>query len=368
MSETNAKQRILAALSHKEPERTPFAWGFGATPEMSVILESFCAKKGISWNKLRDVSGDITGVGPDYTGKLPPDGNTFTGIWGIKLKKMNYGGGEYQEFIDFPLAGFERPEQLDKYPWPDPLAYDYRNFRSKLLSDPFVKEKAINMYSGNPFEIYCWMTGLEEALVNTIANPELVKCALSHITGFFVKKLELCMREAGDLIDIIFTADDLGSQNGLLISREAYREILQPFHRKLASCAKESNPHVKVMLHSDGAVFDIIPDLIDAGIDIHEAVQTDAAGMEPERLKSAYGDKICFHGAISVQSLLPYSDAKKVREECVRLVKILGKNGGYIPAPSHAIQTGTPPENVLAMMEGVLGRERFEKYLSISKI
>lgn len=368
MNDMNAKQRILTALSHREAELTPFAWGFGPTPEMGVILEKYCLEKGLSWKKLREMSGDITGVGPDYIGKMPPDGNTFTGIWGIKLKSMNYGGGEYQEFTDFPLAGFENPERLEKYPWPDPLAYDYGNFRAKLAANPIVSEKAVNMYSGNPFEIYCWMTGLEEALVNTIVNPELVKCALDHITGFFEKKLECCMKEAGDLIDIVFLADDLGSQNGLLISRESYRDILQPFHRRLADCAKKSNPRVKVMFHSDGAVFDIIPDLIDAGIDIHEAVQTDAGGMEPERLKTAYGDKLCFHGAISVQSLLPWGDARKVREESSRLVKILGKNGGYIPAPSHAIQTGTPPENVFAMMEGVLGKERFEEYMSRSKI
>ncbi|MFA6291332.1 MAG: hypothetical protein WC637_06085, partial [Victivallales bacterium] len=240
MSESNAKQRVLTAFSHRESELTPFGWGFGATPEMGVVLDKFCAEKGISWKKLREVSGDITGAGPDYIGVMPPDGNTFTGLWGIKLKKINYGGGEYQEFVDFPLAGFESPEQLDKYPWPDPLAYDYGNFRAKLLANPLVKEKAVNMSSGNPFEIYCWMTGLEEALVNTITNPELVKCALAHITGFFEKRMELSMKEAGDLIDIVFIADDLGSQNGLLISRESYGEILQPFHRKLASCATRS--------------------------------------------------------------------------------------------------------------------------------
>ncbi|MFZ2657696.1 MAG: uroporphyrinogen decarboxylase family protein [Victivallales bacterium] len=364
----NAKERILTTLSHREPELAPFAWGFGPTREMSAVLEKFCTGKGISWKKLRELSGDITGVGPGYTGKMPPGGNTSTDLWGIKRKKMNYGGGEYEEFTDFPLAGFESTGQLDRYPWPDPLAYDYGNFRQNLLSNPLVKEKAVNLSSGNPFEIYCWMTGLEDALVNTIVNPGLVKCALEHITGFFEKKLELCMKEAGDLIDIVFIADDLGSQNGLLISRESYREIIQPFHRRLTSCAKKSNPRVKVMFHSDGAVFDILPDLMDAGIDIHEAVQTDAAGMEPERLKSAYGDRLCFHGAISVQSLLPHGDARTVRDESARLVKVLGKNGGYIPAPSHAVQIGTPPENVFAMMEGVLGKERFEEYLKLSEI
>ncbi len=365
MSEIKGKQRVLSALSHKEPENIPFAWGFGATPEMGLVLEKFCAAKGINWKKLQEISGDIINIGPDCINNTSPDkdGN----IWGINIKKMNYGKGEYEEFVDFPLAGTEQQEILDNYPWPDPLSFDHGNFKSKLLANPHVYEKAVCLPGGNPFEIYCWMTGLEEAFINTLVNPELVKCALAHITGFFEKKLEFSMKEAGELIDIVFMADDLGSQNGLLMSRDSYCEIIQPFHRKLADCAKRINPNVKIMFHSDGAVFDILPDLIDAGIDIHEAVQTDAAGMDPERLKSTYGDKLCFHGAISVQALLPYSNAAKVQEESERLVKILGRNGGYIPAPAHAIQTGTPPENVFAMMEGVLGKERFEKYLSLSK-
>jgi uroporphyrinogen decarboxylase len=137
--------------------------------------------------------------------------------------------------------------------------------------------------------------------------------------------------------------------------------MLQPYHRRLAGVVHELAPEARVMFHSDGAVFDVLPDLIDAGIDVLEAVQTDAAGMDPHRLKQTFGSRIGFHGGISVQALLPRADAETVEAECRRLVDVFGRGGGYVAAPSHAIQVGTPPENVLAMLRGVLGRDRYER-------
>lgn len=172
----------------------------------------------------------------------------------------------------------------------------------------------------------------------------------------------------GERVDLVFMADDLGGQNGLLMSLDTYRAVIKPFHRRLAACVKAHAPNAKCMHHSDGAVFDVLPDLIDAGVEVLEAVQTDAVGMEPERLKQTFGDRLSFHGAISVQQLLPHSDADTVRDECRRLVKVLGEGGGYIAAPAHAIQVGTPPENVLAMLEGVLGEDDYRQALEQARI
>jgi len=101
-------------------------------------------------------------------------------------------------------------------------------------------------------------------------------------------------------------------------------------------------PDLQALFHTDGEVFDILPDLIDAGVDCQEAVQTDAAGMDPVRLKEAYGDRLSFLGGIPVQSLLPRGDVATVRRETRRLCEVLGRNSGYIAAPTYAIQAGTP--------------------------
>ena len=207
------------------------------------------------------------------------------------------------------------------------------------------------------------MTGLEEALVNLATAPELVRAALGHIGGFMVERLRRNLEEIGDLIDIVFMADDLGGQRGLLLSRRSYCEVIQPVHAAIAETVRTLAPPAVVMHHSDGAVFDILPDLLDAGVQVLEAVQTDAAGMEPERLKQTYGDRLAFHGAISVQQLLPHGTTAEVEAECRRLVAVLGRNGGYIAAPAHAIQLGTPPENVFAMLRAILGDADYHEAL-----
>ncbi len=122
------------------------------------------------------------------------------------------------------------------------------------------------------------------------------------------------------------------------------------------------------MYHSDGAVFDILPDLMEAGVEVLEAVQTDADGMAPERLKAAYGDRLAFHGGIAVQSLLPNADEATVFAECRNLIDVFGEGGGYIAAPTHAIQMGTPPENVLAMLRAVLGEADYEAAVTKARL
>jgi uroporphyrinogen decarboxylase len=144
------------------------------------------------------------------------------------------------------------------------------------------------------------------------------------------------------------------------MSPNTYREMVQPYHRRLIEHAKRLLPAGKAMYHTDGAVFDIVPDLLDAGVDILEAVQVDATGMDPARLKSTYGDRLCFQGGMAVQSLLPHGTPPQVREQCRHLVETFGDGGGYIAAPTHAIQVGTPVENVFAMLESVLGAEELE--------
>ncbi|MHB9133503.1 MAG: uroporphyrinogen decarboxylase family protein [Armatimonadota bacterium] len=350
------RQRVIAAVHHQQPDRVPFSWGFGATPEMTEDLQAYLAGLGIDWSRLRAAVEDINYLPLGYAGPQLPAG---TDLWGIRRKHVNYGEGSYDEIAYYPLAGVEDPAQLDDYPWPDPELYAYDTLREATQTADPTMQRAKKYFGGNPFEIYCWMTGLEEAMMNLLVAPDVVTAALDKITTYFETRMVKALVQAGDLVDLVFLADDLGGQQGLLLLRDNYREILQPFHQRLTATAHRLAPQAKIMFHSDGAVFDILPDLLDAGIDLLEAVQTDAAGMDPVRLKSTFANRLGFHGAISVQSLLPHHDEETVEAECRRLVEILGAGGGYIAAPSHAIQVGTPPQNVLAMLRGVLGEEDY---------
>jgi uroporphyrinogen decarboxylase len=110
----------------------------------------------------------------------------------------------------------------------------------------------------------------------------------------------------------------------------------------------------KVIYHSDGSVMAAVPGLLEMGIDVLQALQFDAKGMDPVALKKNYGDRLCFEGGVSVQSTLPFGKPDDVRKEVRERIRVLGRNGGYILGPSHAIQAGTPPENILALFETAL--------------
>lgn len=361
-TDSSARRRVLDACAHRQPARVPFSWGFGPTEEQQRILRRELAGQGLDWDRLNQAADDKVWIGPAFIGEPGSNG------WGIKTKTADYGGGTYQEFTEFPLASVTEVSQLDDYPWPSADPFDYAGLPALVEKANPGRKRALLCGGGNPFEIYCWMTGIEQALANMVICPEVVVAALEHITGHMAAVLERSYKAIGPMVDLVFFADDLGTQNGLMISRQMYRDIIQPFHRRLATVAKTYAPQATRMFHSDGAVFEILPDVMDAGVDMLEAVQTDAAGMDPQRLKDAYGATLGFHGAISVQHLLPHTDEKTVDRECRRLVEVLGKDGGYIAAPAHAIQVGTPTANVLAMLKAVLGEEDYARLIDAARI
>lgn len=349
------RERVLSAIHHQEPDRVPFSWGLGITPEMRRTLEAFSAGRGFSFDGLRMAVEDVRTISPDYAGPELPE---RTDYWGVRRASVSYAGGEYDEIEHYPLAAAETVADLDNHRWPDPAWFDFSTLRADIeRSDPehrFAYRGGITV-SGNPLERYTWMTGLEQTLVNLLINPEVVHGAMRRINDFFLGMMERVSKAAGDYIDIFYFADDLGGQSSLLMSRETYQDVIKPYHAELIARSKELLPTSKAMFHTDGAVFDIIPDLLDAGVEILEAVQTDATGMDPARLKSNFGERLAFHGGIPVQSLLPNEDEATVRARCNELVDVFGAGGGYIAAPTHAIQHGTPPENVMAMLESVMG-------------
>jgi uroporphyrinogen decarboxylase len=363
----SARQRVLTALSHEQPDRVPFSWNFGPTPEMTEVLQDYMKLESVNWYLFASLVDDVIQVSPRYTGtRLAAN----TDMWGIERGSQSYGNGVYDEIVNYPLANVKDISEIEAYPWPDPLVYDYPSFREKILrTDPDYSKAhklAINV-CGNPFEIYCWMTGLEQSMLNLILYPELVHVTLDIITGFFEVRLQHALKNTDDLVDILYFADDLGGQHNLLMSPQIYRDMVKPYHKRLFNLGHQLAPNAHIMFHSDGAVFDIIPELMDAGMDVLEAVQTDCVGMSPTLLKSTYGQEICFHGGISVQSLLPFSTQEEVAKECKHLVKIFGKGGGYIAAPSHAIQVGTPPENVVSMLQTVLDEETYASAIEIAR-
>lgn len=346
-----AKERTKLALLHKDTDRVPIAFGFGFTVEAQKTFEEYLKNKDITFETVEKIFNDIILIYPDYIG---PELEKFSDasskdIWGIVRKPQSYETGTYDEISFYPLADISDISELEHYPWPKADWYNFEKFYEKLKSLNSDDYYAVRSGAGNIFETATWMIGMEKIMVNLIENPEFVLMVMRHITDFFIDYNSRLLNSAKDKVDIIFTADDLGSQKGLLISKDMFCKYIKPFHMRLNKTIKEFG--VKVMFHSDGSIMEIIPELIDMGIDILEALQFDAGGMDPRVMKQNYGDVLCFHGGVSVQKVLPFGTEKDVEEHIKYLIDSLYVNGGYILAPAHAIQPGTPSENIMRMFK-----------------
>jgi uroporphyrinogen decarboxylase len=205
------------------------------------------------------------------------------------------------------------------------------------------------IHNANLFETAWYMRGFEQIFLDFSLNPELVLHMMERVTRFYIDHFQRMLEVAAGRVDLAFTADDIGGQAGLLMSLKSWETFIKPFHTRLNRAIHEFG--VKVIYHSDGAVMNAIPGLLEMGIDVLQALQFSAKGMDPQVLKDRYGARLCFEGGVSVQTTLPFGTVAEVRREVADLKRILGKGGGYILGPSHAVQAGTPVENVYTMFE-----------------
>lgn len=364
-----AKERVRAALRREERTHPAFTWGFGPSEGAREVLMREFAARGLDWDVLRRETEDVAWLHPMYIG--PPLGENqaqYMAIWGIETGAVDYGSGTYtDEIARSPLAGVEEPEAFDDYPWPVVGQFDYAAMQAVRQERDPEGRRAVRIQVGNPFEIYSWMTGMEEAFMNLVAEPELVEAGMAHINRFFIENLRRQVEALGPEIELAWIGDDLGAQQGPLISEKVYRSVIQPFHRELCAEIRRLLPDTVIQYHTDGSVFALVPDLLEAGVQMLEAVQVECAQMEPSALTEAYGDRLMFQGAISVQQVLPHGTPEEVHRACRELIATLGRGGGYLAAPSHAVQAGTPPENILAMLEEVLGAERYERAVEAAR-
>lgn len=346
----NPRARVLAALERKPADRFPVdLW---LTPE---VLDDLRRHFGIEdeLEVYRALGVDkIVWTFPGYRReRAGPDEPVIRTTWGVPLREVRSGAATYREVAEAPLAGMEDPEELDAYPhWPDPEAFDV-----SLARERAERARALGFATIGPwvsfFEIYCQLRGMEDALMDVLAEPEFLAAALDRIEAIQTRLLDRYLGELGELADIVFISDDMGTQESQLLSLEAWREHFQP--RLVRWCARIHRHGTRVLFHTDGAARPYIPDLIAAGVDILNPIQHVCPGMDREGLKADFGDRLVFHGGIENQRVLPFGNPEDVRAETRACLDTLGAGGGYIPCSCHNIQPGTPVANVLALVETV---------------
>jgi uroporphyrinogen decarboxylase len=345
------RERVRFALEHRETDRIPIAMVCsGINPPAYIELSDYLQEyRGLSVEQYLHPIIDIQQVGAKYVG---PALSPSQDIWGVVRRPVSYGAGCYEEIESYPLADVESIDDLYGYKWPTTDWFDYSNIARDIKAVNTDQEYCLMISGGNIFETAWYMSGLENMFTNMLLNPDLADHIMTNITDFFVDHTRKMLEAADGMVDLVFTADDIGGQEGLMLSLEMWEQQIKPHHVRLNQLIHEFG--VKVIYHSDGAVMQAVPGLIDMGIDILQALQFDAKDMDPVTLKTYYGDKLCFEGGVSVQSTLPFGTVSDVEEEVRERIRVLGKAGGYILGPSHAIQAGTPPENIVAMFDTAL--------------
>ena len=343
-----SKKRVLKALAYEETDRAPI--DYWATRHIDSLL---CKHFGVESREevLRKLEVDLRYVFPEYAGpelRTYADGS-YDDVWGVRRKRVETSMGEYDHEISNPLSSISTIEELEVWTPPSPDWYDYDSLKRQCerFRDyaTVLVDKRTNRTSVLHAAIY--LRGMQQALMDLFIKPDFTRRLYRKITDFYLEVNRRCFEAAGDGIDIFMIGDDLGTQDSLIVSPKIIREFLKPMLAEHARLAEKYGLYV--MLHTCGSIRNIIPDLIELGVDILNPIQVRAKNMNPEEIKVEFGDKLCFHGAVDVQWTLPYGTTKDVRAEVRERIQTLGKGGGYILCSTHNIQAGTPLENILAM-------------------
>jgi uroporphyrinogen decarboxylase len=275
-------------------------------------------------------------------------------MWGCRHRWQEYPTGRYDEVTYNPLSDAETPDDLEKYRWP---SADWFDFSGVSADCEELKGHATTAGSIYFSYYYAWLTGMEKHLSDLALTPELARAIIGRLTNFQVEYLSRLFEAGAGKIDMTYIGDDFGMQDRLLVGLPMWREFFAPSYRKVVSLAKDYG--LKVFCHSDGSIRELIPDLIEVGIDILNPIQTKCKGMVPGELKDEFGDRLSFHGGVDNQELMPFGTPAKVREEVLHLIDTLGRGGGYIVAPCHNLQPVTPLENILTMYETAYREGRY---------
>ncbi len=337
-----ARERWLAVLKRQKPDRVPT--DYWTTDEAREKLKRHlgCPDDESLFSRLH-IDKRIV-VEPLYVGpKIPADADVF----GCRFADMDYGTGKYRECVHHPLARFRSVTEIrGGYTWPNPDWYDYSLLRNKVSGQ---EGSVVEGGGSEPFLTYADLRGREQSLIDLVENPQIVHYCLDQLFGLAYTNSQRLYETLPGAITLSWVAEDLGSQEDLIFSPAQIREFLLPWMRRMVELAHQAG--VVVFHHSDGAIRKIIPDMIEAGMDVLNPIQWRCKGMDREGLKRDFGDRLVFHGGVDNQRTLAFGTPEDVRREVMEDLEILGRGGGYILAPCHNIQAVSPAENIVAMYD-----------------
>ncbi|MCX6065695.1 MAG: hypothetical protein NT121_08075 [Chloroflexi bacterium] len=365
------RERVLSALNHQEPDRIPTALGggpYGLVDDLYLRMvkhldlgqpvKPFRSGHSISYmdDRLLDILGtDLRycwpGLLPNSPVILGADADTFYDSYGQVWKRAlpYYYAGEGILKHAETVADIERlvrwPDLSDPR-WTAGLAERAQNLRE--ATDYFVVMRMVA--SHGPFQTACDLRGTENFLMDMALRPEFAQALLEKVTSAIDGLLRLAMQSSGKWFDMVeLPGDDYAGNTSTIISPGMFHQFIRPCLARLINTIKEHNPATKIMLHSDGAIAKLLPDILTLGVDVLHPLEPLAATDIPA-VKANFGDKVTFLGGIDISHAMPGSRAEVIAEVKLRLAQ-LAPDGGYILAPSNHLQADVPPENVVTLFE-----------------
>jgi len=407
----NSKERVLAALDHREPDRIPVDFSghrssgisamayaklrkyldletkpirvYDPVQQLAIVDEDVLDRFGIDVIELGRGFDDLEGTWIDW---VLPDGTpckmpSWTepkrgkNSWDIISPKSGRviatmpDSAIYFEQTYWPFAEKEDFDDIggsfSESMWctmvtpPGPMAADPDG--TKIFTDGARRlrestDKAIvGLFGGNLLEMGEFLYGMDKFLLMLAAEKSRAHQFLDKLVEFYLVNLEKFLGVTGEYIDIILFSDDMGGQQGPLISPQMYQEFFKSRHKIIWDRAKELS-NVKVLLHCCGGIRELIPHLIDIGLDSINPVQITCAGMDPQELKNEYGKDIVFWGGgCDTRDVLPNGKPDEVSRHVKELIKIWAPGGGFVFQQVHNILANVPPENIVAMFDAING-------------
>jgi uroporphyrinogen decarboxylase len=391
-----SRERVLAALNHEEPDRVPIDFGaMRSTGIMGIAYNRLKAHLGIregatriydlmqqlaepepevaermgadviqlhrqapcfgialgGWKPWTLPDGSPCEVPAGFAPEAQPDGSLILRTNGDVVARMP-AAGLYFEMEHFPLAGARTKADVDAYEWPIMSDEEVRYLRresERLRAD--ADKAVLGEFGGNVLEGGQFMWGWARFMELLADERPLTEHFLERLVENHIANLDRYIEAVGDRVDICQVGDDLGTQEATQLSPRMYRELIWPRHRAIYQHIREHS-RMRVFLHSCGSIAAIIPDLIEAGVEILNPVQTSARGMDPAWLKREFGKDLTFWGGgADTQHVLPHGSVREVVEDVRTRVGLFKPGGGYVFTQVHNIQADVSPENTVAAYE-----------------
>jgi uroporphyrinogen decarboxylase len=362
------RERIRRALNHQEPDRVPLA-AYSMTDACYTRLRTYLGLPSVELQYLGDVS-DVVVPHEDVlqlfdldtrdvaltstTPRASPQESDeyYENALGVGFRKH---GVFYYYAVKHPLAGQRTVADVRNYPWPQTDHSSSEALCEKVRIMRQQTDRALVMGVGGTMFATAWFLCGDDWFVHLATNAPFVEALMDQLLELQLAQAESILTSIGpDALDVaICTADDLGMQSGLLISPDQYRRFIKPRQRIFFQYVKEHS-NAKVFMHCDGAIYPLIPDFIEIGVDILNPVQVECKGMgDTRRLKREFGGELTFWGGLDNQHVLSFGTPQEVRDEVCRRIDDLAPGGGFVLTPRWAVRPEVPPENIRAIYEAV---------------